>query len=464
MAVFDLDEFERDLRSKMADGIHGTLVSVATVAMEPGPPDFITCRWLFDEQPSKGERATTIAYGRLRLSEWWLPGSLGIKTLLDVLRGTTPLEGVTFRPGPVVGERFTLVDRTYSGWTEHRYETRHQAERRDRGGVLRLPASTSGLRPYESGAHAVADFVWGDERHVSGGDAPHNEVLIAIVPDRRARFLDVDIADQRATVKVEVRARGVELQPLAHTASGARSLENHIVSVGSATEVGLALPPDTKSLGLYLVQGDDHLAEMRVTHPDLLARDDQTPLPREREQKFGILDAPKLFAADIADAFGALGAAVVYLDIDHFKVLNTQHTETVLDKTLLPEFQRLIGDVTLGHGFAYREGGDEFVLLPWNCTLAMAEAFVRDMVERVRAARFDVRGQTVSLTISAGVATLASVEAANDAKEQANLAKKHAKETGRDRASVWTSSGPRAVAVRRRGLNVWQRLLGAREG
>jgi hypothetical protein len=53
-----------------------------------------------------------------------------------------------------------------------------------------------------------------------------------------------------------------------------------------------------------------------------------------------------------------LGAALIYLDIDHFKAVNTKLTERVVDKTLLPQFQRLVWNAAAGHGFAYDEGVD----------------------------------------------------------------------------------------------------------
>jgi hypothetical protein len=45
--------------------------------------------------------------------------------------------------------------------------------------------------------------------------------------------------------------------------------------------------------------------------------------PRAKQDKFGILDAPQLFSTDIEEPIGPLGCAVIYLDLDNFKALNT---------------------------------------------------------------------------------------------------------------------------------------------
>jgi diguanylate cyclase (GGDEF)-like protein len=164
---------------------------------------------------------------------------------------------------------------------------------------------------------------------------------------------------------------------------------------------------------------------------------------RTRDQKFGILDAPSLLESDVQQSVGLLGSALVYLDIDHFKQVNTKFTERVVDKTILPQFQRLVAEATEGHGHAYAEGGDEVVILLPNFSFSMAVSFVADLLTLVRSTQFMVESQRESLTISAGVATTSVPEEAVLLPERANLAKRDAKERGRDRASVWTSAGCR---------------------
>lgn len=98
------------------------------------------------------------------------------------------------------------------------------------------------------------------------------------------------------------------------------------------------------------------------------------------EQKFKIL----LSAAGEADEFerlvkmmsvDKLPIAILFFDIDHFKKFNTDFTETVVDQTLLPEFQRLVRRLSKSRGGAYRHGGEEVVVILPNHTLAEGIAF-----------------------------------------------------------------------------------------
>lgn len=78
---------------------------------------------------------------------------------------------------------------------------------------------------------------------------------------------------------------------------------------------------------------------------------------RKKQDKFGILDAISQFEQDFRASVGPLGAAVIYFDLDGFKLLNTRFKETVIDRDLLPELQQLIDRLVTGHGYAYAEGG-----------------------------------------------------------------------------------------------------------
>jgi len=176
------------------------------------------------------------------------------------------------------------------------------------------------------------------------------------------------------------------------------------------------------------------VAELRVMAAALPQGEAQKA--RLLDQKFGILDGPQMLKQDLAAARSLLGTALVYLDIDHFKQLNTRFTETLIDKTLLPQFQRLVVQAASGHGHAYAEGGDEVTILLENFNQPMAAAFALALLSNVRAAKFVVDGQAVPLTISAGVAA-----GAEGLPERANVAKQHAKEHGRDCVSVWGANG-----------------------
>jgi diguanylate cyclase (GGDEF)-like protein len=222
--------------------------------------------------------------------------------------------------------------------------------------------------------------------------------------------------------------------------SGWAAAEIQRVVSCSVTGVGQREAQQTQARGTGLIQ---HLhkfvvAELRVIAALLPQTAAEEPRVRALDQKFGILDGPQLLRPDLAAAHGRLGTALVYLDIDHFKQLNTRFTETLVDKTVLPQFQRLIVEAAKGHGHAYAECGDEVTVLLDNFCESMATAFALALPALIRTARFEVNGQPVTLTISAGVAAGGNPQ---DLPERANLAKQHAKENGRDCVSVWNAAG-----------------------
>jgi diguanylate cyclase (GGDEF)-like protein len=160
------------------------------------------------------------------------------------------------------------------------------------------------------------------------------------------------------------------------------------------------------------------------------------PAQRLKQDKFGILDSVKLYASDFDESVGAHGIAVIYFDLDNFKSLNTRFTETVIDRELLPKLQRMIDALVVGHGFAYAEGGDEFVIMLPNTGIKIATAFAEELLDRIRSLEFTINGEVVSVTASAGLATAATVGAAQTCREAANVAKRTAKEEGKDRLVV----------------------------
>ena len=167
---------------------------------------------------------------------------------------------------------------------------------------------------------------------------------------------------------------------------------------------------------------------------------------RQKEQKFGILDAPRMVDMDLARGFGPLGAALIYLDIDNFKEQNAQFAETVVDKTLLPDFQRLIALALGTLGYAYREGGDEIILYLPNASVEMGVATALAMRQAIEEHVFAVQEEEVKLTASFGVAGARDAAEADQLRLSANQAKAHAKKCGRNRVAV-ALAGERMMIV-----------------
>jgi diguanylate cyclase (GGDEF)-like protein len=162
----------------------------------------------------------------------------------------------------------------------------------------------------------------------------------------------------------------------------------------------------------------------------------------ELEQKFQILRSPSQEQVDFVSfcedaGFEAYELALVFLDIDNFKQLNTLYTEVVVDRDILGPFQALLRNLCWHRATAYRHGGEEFLLMVPNHTIEEGVAFAERIRFAISRHPFTAGEDDVQLTISAGVAAwpthghdLTSVM------EAANLAEHKAKAAGRDRVEA----------------------------
>jgi diguanylate cyclase (GGDEF)-like protein len=110
----------------------------------------------------------------------------------------------------------------------------------------------------------------------------------------------------------------------------------------------------------------------------------------------------------------------------------------LVDRTVLPEFQRLIAAAVARRGYAYAEGGDEVVILLPNTSISIAAAFAEQLRRAIERHCFPVDNGSVSLTLSIGAASGTSV--LSQLPDWANLAKQQAKQLGRNR-TVTTTDG-----------------------
>lgn len=161
-------------------------------------------------------------------------------------------------------------------------------------------------------------------------------------------------------------------------------------------------------------------------------------------QKFGILRAEPQLTADFdASSEDNAGVGLLFIDIDHFKALNTKYTETIVDRNLLIPFHRLLVELVRHRGHSYCVGGDEFIILLRNTDLSETSAFAERLLRTVEDATFDFDDQRERVTLSVGVAhypdngkTLA------DVRERANYSESRAKSDGRNRAIVYSNIPP----------------------
>lgn len=197
--------------------------------------------------------------------------------------------------------------------------------------------------------------------------------------------------------------------------------------------------------GLWVAITDAGRAALDPSRLDSLdeavGRFDETAPQRELEQKFKILFSPAQAPMDFAEWISAEGPdvqlAIMFVDIDNFKALNSNLSETVIDETVLPDFQRFLELCVRNRGCAYRHGGEEFVIILRNHTQAEAVVFAERVRAETERKQFTVRSEGVRLTISIGVATFPNDGSTfAEVLHKANLAEHVAKSAGKNRVVV----------------------------
>ncbi|MEZ5170311.1 MAG: EAL domain-containing protein [Acidimicrobiia bacterium] len=131
------------------------------------------------------------------------------------------------------------------------------------------------------------------------------------------------------------------------------------------------------------------------------------------------------------------GLAVLYIDLDRFKVVNDSQGHVAGDRLLVKAAQRLRETVRAGDTVA-RIGGDEFVVLCEDIgDPSQVPATARRIVEAFLRP-FEVSGEDAFVTASVGVATnLSAHDTAESLLRDADVAMYRAKDAGRSRLEVF---------------------------
>jgi diguanylate cyclase (GGDEF)-like protein len=163
---------------------------------------------------------------------------------------------------------------------------------------------------------------------------------------------------------------------------------------------------------------------------------------RQYDEKFHILQAPQLFLPDLAyfrakceDRGSPL--AIAFLDIDNFKQFNTKHAEPVVDRIVLPQFMQTIEAHVFHHGYAYRQGGDEYLMIVPSLSRSLSVEFLDELRGKLADLKYPgIEGQT---TVSVGLCVVEPDCHLTDREllDRASLAKKLAKEQGRNRIATY---------------------------
>jgi diguanylate cyclase (GGDEF)-like protein len=123
------------------------------------------------------------------------------------------------------------------------------------------------------------------------------------------------------------------------------------------------------------------------------------------------------------------------VDIDHFKRVNDTHGHVVGDAVLqlvAGNIQRMLRP----YDVLCRYGGEEFVVMARATSARNAEILAERIRHHIEAMRFEIAGESASVTVSVGVAALGPGVANVDAEallQAADEALYAAKESGRNR-------------------------------
>jgi len=152
---------------------------------------------------------------------------------------------------------------------------------------------------------------------------------------------------------------------------------------------------------------------------------------------------------------------VAFLDVDGFKYVNDALGHEAGDR-LLVELGRRLVCVVRPEDTVARFGGDEFVILCSDVTIANMEA-LSDRVGAAMSPRFAVGNEAVSMHLSIGITVGVPASTAQSMLSEADAAMFRAKELGRDRVAIFDDTMRVKAAAYLQGEQAVRQALGNRD-
>ncbi|MFC3376600.1 putative bifunctional diguanylate cyclase/phosphodiesterase [Rugamonas sp. CCM 8940] len=203
-----------------------------------------------------------------------------------------------------------------------------------------------------------------------------------------------------------------------------RVLESHIVKLRQANEHLVITTVRTQAMAEQIQQARDRMGHM--AHHDFL-----TDLPNRLLLKERLAQAIAL-----AQRKGHR-LAVLFIDLDRFKVINDSLGHAVGDQLLQEVGQRLLAAVR-GSDTAGRQGGDEFVVLLTEVANERAVSELTDKMCKAIAEPYQLAGQVVHIGATIGISIYPDDgDDADTLIRNADVAMYHGKLDGRDRCSFY---------------------------
>jgi len=145
--------------------------------------------------------------------------------------------------------------------------------------------------------------------------------------------------------------------------------------------------------------------------------------------------------------------ALLYLDLDQFKVINDTCGHVAGDE-LLRQLATLLKEPIRESDTLARLGGDEFGVLLAHCSLEKAQSVAERMLQLIREFRFGWQDKTFAIGASAGLVVIdGSGQTLSDLLRTADMACYAAKERGRNRVQVYRPDD--AELLQRHGEMQW---------
>jgi diguanylate cyclase (GGDEF)-like protein/PAS domain S-box-containing protein len=257
-----------------------------------------------------------------------------------------------------------------------------------------------------------------------------------------------DLTRVRAAVREHLEGRSPHLRAehrMRHTDGGWR----WVLTRGLATRAddGRA----TRMAGSMSDVTDRRLAQLRLQHDAL--HDSLTGLPNRTLFMDRVHQTLARLTRDPRPA-----CAVLFMDVDRFKLVNDSLSHAVGDKLLVALAARLATAVRPGDTVA-RLGGDEFAVLLQGIADPAEAMLVADRILEALRPSFEIDGHDLFASISVGVALHVAELTSADLLANADIAMYHAKRRGRGRAAVFDDAMRRRVVDRLARENELRRVV-----
>lgn len=129
--------------------------------------------------------------------------------------------------------------------------------------------------------------------------------------------------------------------------------------------------------------------------------------------------------------------SLIYIDLDHFKIINDSQGHHQGD-LVLKEVARLLSERTRSSDVLCRIGGDEFAMLLTNTKVEEAKLAAKELCEVIAGTSFRFDEQVYKISCSIGISAINGLATSSETYlQQADIAMFAAKEKGRNRAHIF---------------------------